>query len=354
MKAFITGGAGFIGSHLVELLLAHGHEVAILDDLSTGRYENVAHLDGNSRLQVVIGTILNETLVDKLVERCDVVLHLAAAVGVELIIKKPLESMMTNIRGSEVVLEMAHRYRKKVLVASTSEVYGKNIHGPLREDTDRVLGSPLKTRWSYSTSKAVDEILAHVYWKEKGVPTIIVRLFNTVGPRQSGAYGMVIPRFVAQALAGAPLQVHGDGKQSRCFVHVKDVVQAFLKLIEHPGAVGEVFNVGSQEEVTIEELAARVIQLAHSASRIEYIPYAEAYEEGFEDMPRRVPDIGKVHALIGFQPTVSLNQIIESVVDSMRRPAAPERVVGRAPASAPAHSKTVRAKSKRSSMAKSS
>lgn len=335
MRALITGGAGFIGSHLADALIAQGHQVTVLDNLSTGKYENVAHLDGNPAFQMVIGTILNETLVDKLVERCDVVFHLAAAVGVELIIKKPLESMMTNIRGSEVVLEMAHRYRKKVLIASTSEVYGKNIHGPLREDTDRVLGSPLKTRWSYSTSKAVDEILAYVYWKEKGVPTVIVRLFNTVGPRQSGAYGMVIPRFVAQALARTPLQVHGDGKQSRCFIHVKDVVRAFLKLIEHPGAIGEVFNVGSQEEVTIEELAARVIQLTRSASRIEYIPYAKAYEEGFEDMPRRVPDIGKVSALIGFQPTMSLNQIIESVVDSMR-----------------GSSKTVRAKSKRSSMAK--
>ncbi len=320
MKAFITGGAGFIGSHLAELLLEHGHDVSILDNLSTGRYENVAHLDGNPRFQVVIGTILNETLVDKLMERCDAVFHLAAAVGVELIIKKPLESMMTNIRGSEVVLEMAHRYRKKVLIASTSEIYGKNTHGPLREDTDRVLGSPLKTRWSYSTSKAVDEILAYVYWKEKGVPTVIARLFNTVGPRQSGAYGMVIPRFVTQALAGTPLQVHGDGQQSRCFIHVKDVVSAFVKLIEHPQAVGEVFNLGSQEEVTIEELARRVIRLTNSSSPIERIPYAQAYEEGFEDMPRRIPDITKIRTLIGFQPTMYLDQIITSVIDSMRRP----------------------------------
>ena len=320
MKALITGGAGFIGSHLSETLLARGDAVTILDNLSTGRYENVSHLDGHPKLQVVIGTILNETLVDKLVERCDCIFHLAAAVGVELIIKKPLESMMTNIRGSEVVLEMAHRYRKKVLIASTSEVYGKNTHGPLREDTDRVLGSPLKTRWSYSTSKAVDEILAYVYWKEKNVPTVIVRLFNTVGPRQSGAYGMVIPRFVAHALEGKPLQVHGDGKQSRCFLYVKDVVNALTKLIEHPGAVGQVFNLGSQEEVTIAELAKRVIQIADSSSRIEYIPYEEAYEEGYEDMPRRVPDISKIQALIGFQPTMNLNQIIESVVTSRRKP----------------------------------
>ncbi|MBI2104129.1 MAG: GDP-mannose 4,6-dehydratase [Candidatus Omnitrophica bacterium] len=327
MRALITGGAGFIGSHLGEALLARGDQVTVLDDLSTGRYENVAHLDGHPNLQVVIGTILNETLVDKLVERCDAVFHLAAAVGVELIIKKPLESMMTNIRGSEVVLEMAHRYRKKVLIASTSEVYGKNINGPLREDTDRVLGSPLKTRWSYSTSKAVDEILAYVYWKEKRVPTVIIRLFNTVGPRQSGAYGMVIPRFISQAMEGKPLQVHGNGKQTRCFLHVKDVVGALIQLMEHPGAVGQVFNLGSQEEVTVEELAKRVIRITRSASRIEYIPYEEAYEEGYEDMPRRVPDTAKLRALIGFAPTMNLEEIIHSVVESIGRtaPAAPPR-----------------------------
>ncbi len=317
MHVLITGGAGFIGSHLAEVLLARGDEVTVLDNLSTGRYENVAHLDGQSRFRVVTGTILNETLVDKLVERCDAIFHLAAAVGVELIIKRPLESMTTNIKGSEIVLEMAHRYRKKVLITSTSEIYGKNINGPLREDTDRVLGSPLKSRWSYSTSKAVDEILAYVYWKEKGVPTIIVRLFNTVGPRQSAAYGMVIPRFVGQALSGKPLQVHGTGKQSRCFLHVKDVVGALVKLIEQPKAVGEVFNLGSQEEVTIEELARRVIAITRSAASIVYIPYEQAYEEGFEDMPRRIPDISKIRALIGFEPTLNLDQIIRSVVESM-------------------------------------
>ena len=318
MQALVTGGAGFIGSHLTDRLIGLGHDVTILDNLSTGRYDNVSPLDGHPRFHLVVGSILNELLVDKLVERCDVIFHLAAAVGVELIIKRPLESLMTNIRGSEVVLEMAHRYRKKVLIASTSEIYGKNIHGPLREDTDRVLGSPLKSRWSYSTSKAVDEILAHVYWKEKGVPTMIVRLFNTVGPRQSGAYGMVLPRFVSQALDGKPLQVHGDGKQSRCFLHVSDVVTALAKLIEHPGAVGEVFNLGSQEEVTIAQLAQRIIRITDSASTIEYIPYDEAYEEGYEDMPRRVPDISKIRALIGFQPTLNLDQIIQSVVDSLR------------------------------------
>ncbi len=319
MQALITGGAGFIGSHLAERLLEAGYEVTLLDNLSTGRYENIAHLDGHPRLRFVVGTILNESLVDKLVERCEVVFHLAAAVGVELIIQKPLESLMTNIRGSEVVLEMAHRYRKKVLIASTSEIYGKNINGPLREDTDRVLGSPLKSRWSYSTSKAVDEILAYVYWKEKGVPTVIVRLFNTVGPRQSGAYGMVVPRFVGQALKGEPLMVHGSGKQSRCFLHVADVVNALVKLIDHPKAVGDVFNLGSQEEVTIDALATLVIRLTNSSSRIVRVPYEEAYEEGFEDMPRRVPDTSKIRELIGFRPTRNLEEIIQSVVESIRQ-----------------------------------
>ncbi len=312
----VTGGAGFIGSHLVDALVAAGHDVTVLDDLSTGKYENLAHLDGHERLHVVIGTILNDSLVDKLVERCEVVYHLAAAVGVELIIKRPLESLLTNIRGSEIVFEMAHRYRKKVLITSTSEIYGKNINGPLKEADDRILGSPLKSRWSYSTSKAVDEILAYVYWKEKHVPTTIVRLFNTVGPRQSGAYGMVIPRFVGRAIAGLPLTVHGTGKQSRCFLHVRDVVNALIGLMEHPKAVGDVFNIGSQEEVTIEELARRVIRLTNSSSTVEHIPYEEAYEEGFEDMQRRIPDISKIKTLIGFQPSMTLDEIIHSVIDS--------------------------------------
>ena len=246
MKILLTGAAGFIGFHTAQALLQRGDAVTALDDLSTGRFENIAHLQEDKRFQLVVGTILNERLMDKCVERCDAVYHLAAAVGVELIIKRPLESLMTNIKGSEVVLEMCHRYRKKVLIASTSEIYGKNTNGPLREDTDRVLGSPLKSRWSYSTSKAVDEILAYVYWKEKGVPVVIVRLFNTGGARQTCAYGMAIPRFVGQALRGEPLLVYGTGEQSRCFLHVKDVVGALVKLMEQPEAVVDVLNMCSQ------------------------------------------------------------------------------------------------------------
>jgi UDP-glucose 4-epimerase len=314
MRALITGGAGFIGSHLAEELVNNGYQVVALDNLSTGRLQNVAHLEGNSKFELVIGTVLNENLMDKLVEKCDIIFHLAAAVGVELIVKEPLESLTTNIKGSEVVLEMACRYHKKVLITSTSEIYGKNINGPLKEDDDRILGSPLKARWSYSTAKAVDEMLAYVYWKKKGVPSIIVRLFNTVGPRQSGAYGMVIPRFIAQALKNEPLTVYGTGKQSRCFVHVKDASQALIKLMEEPKAIGEVFNIGSQEEITIEQLAKEIIKLTGSSSKIKYIPYEKAYEEGFEDMQRRVPDIAKAGRLIGFKPSYTLPEIIKDII----------------------------------------
>jgi UDP-glucose 4-epimerase len=318
LKALITGGAGFIGSHLAETLLKAGSEIVVLDDLSTGRYENIAHLENKKTFKFVEGSILNETLMDKLAGDCDVIYHLAAAVGVELIVKKPLESLTTNIKGSEVVLEMAHRYHKKILITSTSEIYGKNVNGPLKEDDDRILGSPLKSRWSYSTAKAVDEILAYIYWKEKGVPAVIVRLFNTVGPRQTGAYGMVIPRFVAQALRGESLTVYGTGNQSRCFLHVKDTVAALIKLGDNPKAIGEVFNVGSQEEVTIKELADKVIKLSKSKSKINFIPYDKAYEEGFEDMQRRVPDTNKIHSLIGFKPTSNLDNIIEDVIEYYR------------------------------------
>lgn len=314
MQALITGGAGFIGSHLAELLVAKGHEVVALDNLSTGRAENLSGLAGNSSFHLVVGDILNDRLVDKYAERCDVIFHLAAAVGVQLIVNKPLESLTTNIRGSEIVLEMAYRYRKKVLITSTSEIYGKNTNGPLKEDEDRILGSPLKSRWSYSTSKAVDEILAYTYWKEKGIPTVIVRLFNTVGPRQTGAYGMVIPRFVQQALRNEPVTIYGDGKQSRCFLHVQDAVRAISDLMGRSDAAGEAFNVGSQEEVTIQALAQRVIELTGSRSTLSFIPYDQAYEEGFEDMARRVPDISKARRFIGFAPTMKLADILRSVV----------------------------------------
>ena len=315
MRVLITGGAGFIGSHLSDELIAGGNDVTVLDDLSTGRFENIAHLEGSRSFQFVEGTILNEMLVDKLVERCDVVYHLAAAVGVELVVKKPLESLVTNIKGSEIVLDMVHRYHKKILITSTSEIYGKNKNGPLKEDDDRILGSPLKVRWGYSTAKAVDEMLAFIYWKEKKVPTIIVRLFNTVGPRQTGAYGMVIPRFVNQALKNEDITVYGTGKQSRCFLHVKDVVGTLIKLMNNIDAIGQVYNIGSQEEITIQNLAKKIIEIVKSKSRVVYIPYEKAYEEGFEDMQRRVPDTAKVKNIVGFKPTIDLDGIIKSVVE---------------------------------------
>ncbi len=326
MKVLITGGAGFIGSHLAESLIAEGHEVTILDNLSTGRLENIRYLESNPRFHIVVGDVLNEFLVDKLVERVDWVFHLAAGVGVQLIVKDPLRSLMTNIRGSEIVLENVYRYHKKVLITSTSEIYGKNTSDALKEDDDRILGSPLKTRWSYSTSKAVDEILAFVYWKEKKVPTVIVRLFNTVGPRQTGHYGMVIPRFVEQALKGQAVTVYGTGEQSRCFMYVKDAVWGMTRLMENPEAVGNVFNLGNRHEITMNQLAERIITLTESASKIIHIPYDQAYEEGFEDMQRRVPDITKAGKLVGFKPQMALDDILRMVIEEFRRQAAPAGV----------------------------
>jgi UDP-glucose 4-epimerase len=314
MKILVTGGAGFIGSHLTEELLKRKYQVIALDNLSTGRYENIEDLLKKSSFEFVEGDILNANLVDKLVEKTDAVFHLAAAVGVDLIVKKPLQSLTTNIKGSEIVLEAALRYHKKILIASTSEIYGKNVNGPLKETDDRILGSPLKTRWSYSTAKAVDEMLAYLYFKEKKLPAIIVRLFNTVGPRQTGAYGMVLPRFVEQALSDKPITVYGTGRQSRCFLHVTDAVRALIGLIEEPLAVGGVFNIGSQEEITIGQLAEEIIKSVGSKSGIVYIPYEKAYEEGFEDMQRRVPDIAKINKLIGFRPTFTLSEIVTDIV----------------------------------------
>ena len=314
MRALITGGAGFIGSHLADRLLARGDQVVLLDDLSTGRLSNIADLERDSDAEFVLGSVLNVDLVDHVVSRVDVIYHLAAAVGVNLIVEKPLESLMTNIRGTETVIEKAHKYDKRVLVASTSEIYGKNTSDRLSEDDDRILGSPLKSRWSYSEAKAIDEILAYTYWREKGLETVIVRLFNTVGPRQTGSYGMVIPRFVTQALRGEPLTVFGDGHQTRCFCSVHDVVGGILDLSEHPEALGRVFNLGGTEEVSMAALAERIVRLVGSSSAIEFIPYDVAYEEGFEDMERRVPDTSRAHKLVGFAPTSDLDDIIRAVI----------------------------------------
>ena len=313
MRVLITGGAGFVGSHLVDGFLARGDQVMALDDLSTGRHDNIRdHLD-DPNFEFVLGSILNEALVDDAVRRADVVLHLAAAVGVELIVGRPLESLATNIRGSEIVLEKCHKYGRKVLVTSTSEIYGKNDSDLLSEEDDRILGSPLKTRWSYSEAKAIEEVLAYSYWREKGLPAVIVRLFNTVGPRQVGFYGMVVPRFVEQALTGQPITVYGDGTQRRCFGHVSDVVAALMGLIDSREAEGQVFNVGAQEEISISDLAQRVIDQLGSSSAIVKISYDEAYEKGFEDMPRRRPDTAKIKALLGWEPQRGLDEIIADV-----------------------------------------
>jgi UDP-glucose 4-epimerase len=315
LRYLVTGGAGFIGSHLVDALVARGDQVTILDNLSTGRRENVTGVE--ERIRFFHGSVLDPILVDELVHDADIVVHLAAAVGVRLIVEQPLRSLLTNIRGSENVLDAAHRYGRLVLLASTSEVYGKGMQGAFREDDDRVLGSNRVSRWSYSMSKAVDEILAFAYHREKGLPTIVVRLFNTVGPRQTGAYGMVVPRFVEQALTGVPLTVYGDGTQTRCFCHVSDAVEALLALLNEPKAHGDVFNVGSTEEVSIGGLAERVVEATGSSSEVRLIPYDEAYEEGFEDMQRRVPDIGKIRELVGWEPSHTLAEVIGDVVEDV-------------------------------------
>ena len=318
MRALITGGAGFIGSHLADRLLERGDQVVLLDDLSTGRLANIEHLNGRADAEFVLGSILNADLVDHVVSRVDTVFHLAAAVGVNLIVEKPLESLITNIRGTETVVEKAHKYNTRILVMSTSEIYGKNTSDSLSEDDDRILGSPLKSRWSYSEAKAIDEILAYTYWREKGLETVIIRLFNTVGPRQTGSYGMVVPRFVGQALRHQPLTIFGEGTQTRCFCHVSDVVGGLVALSEHPEAFGRVFNLGGTEEISIGDLAERIIELAGSDSEVEYIPYDAAYEEGFEDMVRRVPNVDRARRLVGFEPSVGLDDTILSVIADQR------------------------------------
>lgn len=314
MKVLITGGAGFIGSHLADAYIERGDEVHVLDDLSTGSMENIKQLKGHPRFGYTIDSVHKRPVVAELVDQCDVIFHLAAAVGVKLIVESPVRTIETNVHGTEVVLAQAAKKRKKVLVASTSEVYGMSNQVPFREDGNLVLGATTKGRWSYACSKAIDEFLALAYWREKKLPTVVVRLFNTVGPRQTGQYGMVIPTFVRQALTGRPITVYGDGSQSRCFGYVGDIVGALVKLMDHEDAVGQVFNIGSNEEVTIGELAEEVKVLTGSSSEIVTIPYAQAYEEGFEDMPRRVPDISKVGKLVGFRPTKKLHEILETVI----------------------------------------
>ena len=319
MVALITGGAGFIGSHLSDALLDGGHEVLVLDNLSTGSIDNIAHLKGRKGFEYFIDTVNNEPLLAELVDRSDVVFHLAAAVGVKLIVEQPVYTIETNVHGTEVVLKHANKKKKLVVIASTSEVYGKSEDVPFREDSDLVLGPTPKHRWAYACSKAIDEFLALAYWKERKLPVIIVRFFNTVGPRQTGTYGMVIPNFVRQALAGESITVFGDGKQTRSFSHVADVVGALLKLVAEPKAIGQVINVGSTQETSIRALAERVRELAGSQSPIKLVPYDEAYESGFEDMPRRVPDLTKIEGLIGYRPRYSLDDILTQVIEYFRK-----------------------------------
>ena len=314
-RNLITGGAGFIGSHLCELLLAQGESVVVLDNLSTGDYRHIAPLESHPGFTCIVDEVQNDALMEQLIRDCDCIYHLAASVGVRLVIERPTECLVNNIIGTEVVLRYACRYRRPVLITSTSEVYGKSNKTPFSETDDSILGPTCKSRWGYAASKAIDEFLALAYFEEKLLPVVIVRLFNTVGPRQTGRYGMVIPNFVQQALKNEPITVFGDGKQTRCFAHVKDIVPAMEKLLAHPEARGKVFNRGSQEEVTIMELAERIIALTGSKSEIRLIPYAEAYSEGFEDMLRRVPDLSKTNALIGYKPKHNLETIINDIIN---------------------------------------
>ena len=318
MRALITGGAGFIGSHLADALLAADHQVSVIDDLSTGSFDNIVHLKGTPGFHYTIDTVMNEPVLAEMVDQCDVVYHLAAAVGVRLIVESPVRTIETNVHGTEVVLKHAAKKQRTVVIASTSEVYGKSDAVPFREDGDIALGATVKHRWAYACSKAIDEFLALAYWKEKRLPVIIVRLFNTVGPRQTGRYGMVVPNFVRQALAGEPITVFGDGSQTRCFTFVGDVVGALTAIVGQPRALGNVFNLGNTEEISIRALAERVKALTHSDSPIVTIPYDQAYESGFEDMPRRVPDISKIHDLIGYEPQVSLDEILRLVIEHHR------------------------------------
>ena len=318
MKALLTGGAGFVGSHLAERLLGLGHEVLVLDNLSTGSIDNIAHLKTDKHFSYVIDSVTNEPLLAELIDRCDVVFHLAAAVGVKLIVEQPVHTIETNVHATEVGLTHANKKKKLVFILSTSEVYGKSADVPFREGADLVLGPTLKHRWAYACSKMIDEFLALAYWKERKLPVIVVRLFNTVGPRQTGRYGMVLPTFVRQALAGQPITVFGDGTQSRSFTYVGDVVEALITLASEPRAIGDVYNIGNIDEISIKDLAERVKAMTGSQSPIQFIPYDQAYEAGFEDMPRRVPDLTKLRDLIGYQPKVQLDEILRLVIEHAR------------------------------------
>lgn len=319
MHVLITGGAGFVGSHLAEAMLREGHNVTILDDLSTGSVMNIQHLRQERRFGCVIDSVMNLPVLTELIDQSDIVYHLAAAVGVRLVVDSPVRTLHTNIRATELVLEAAKKKKKKVLITSTSEVYGKATKIPFQEDDDLVIGPPVRGRWSYACSKAIDEFLAIAYHREYGVPVVLVRLFNTVGPRQTGTYGMVVPRFVSQALSGSPIIIHGDGTQSRCFGWVGDVVQALIKLGVHEPAVGTIYNIGSDQEITINELATLVKDMTGSSSSVQHVSYEEAYGNGFEDMVRRVPDLTRIRAAIGYSPTKNLRQIVQAVADSLMR-----------------------------------
>jgi UDP-glucose 4-epimerase len=327
MRYLITGGAGFIGSHLADALVGRGDDVVAVDNLATGDPANLASVNGRPNFRLVLGSILDELLMDELVDECDVVVHLGAAVGVKLIVEHPLRSLRTNIRGTEVVLDAIHRYRKRIFIASTSEVYGK-ASGKMHELSDRVLGPASVARWSYSASKAVDEHLALAYLRERDVPTVIARFFNTVGPRQTGAYGMVIPRLVAKAVLGEPLTIYGDGTQTRCFCDIEDVVRAVVLMLDEDVAVGEIFNIGSEEEVSIRELAERILEQAGSRSALEYLSYDEVYGDQYEDMLRRVPDTTKIRTVLGWTPTHDLNSIIKRTI-AYANDVGPQTLLGR-------------------------